>query len=208
MRLKIKFAKTEAMRYTSHLDLQRTWERTLRRARLPLAYSQGFNPHPKINLGAALPLGFTSQGEMIEIWLEEQVPLQEIESTLTPVLPPGLQVQDIQETETRFPKLQTLIQSTKYAVNLSQPIPELAARSKELLSKSSIIRQRRVKKKLKDYDLRPLIHELIAKGDNQLHMHLSALPGATGRPDEVLKALEIDPLSAHIHRLEIIQKDA
>jgi len=208
MRLKITFAKTKAMRYTSHLDLQRTWERTLRRARLPLAYSQGFNPHPKINLGAALPLGFTSQGEMIEVWLEEQVPLREIESTLTPVLPPGLKIQEIQETETRLPKLQTSIQSTKYLVNLSQPIPELTKRIDELLSHSSIIRQRRVKKKRKDYDLRPLILGLVAEGDDRLHMHLSTLPGATGRPDEVLKALDIDPLTAHIHRSTIIQKDS
>ncbi|MBC8508013.1 MAG: DUF2344 domain-containing protein [Anaerolineales bacterium] len=206
MRLKITFAKTEAMRYTSHLDLQRTWERTLRRARLPLAYSQGFNPHPKINLGAALPLGFTSQDEMIEVWLEEQVPLKEIESTLTPALPPGIKIQVIQESELRVPKLQTLIQSTIYAVELSHPLPALSDRIGKLLSQSSIIRQRRVKKKLREYDLRPLILDLHSEGEDKLQMHLSALPGATGRPDEVLKALDIDPLTAHIHRSEIILK--
>ncbi len=207
MRLKITFAKTEAMRYTSHLDMQRTWERTLRRAQLPLAYSQGFNPHPKINLGAALPLGFTSQDEMIEVWLEEQVPLGEIESTLTPALPPGLQIRNIEETELRYPKLQTLIQSTKYSVLLSQPIPDLGDRIVDLLSQSNIIRQRRVKKKIREYDLRPLILDLDYDGDDKLHMHLSALPGATGRPDEVLKALDIDPLTAHIHRLELLLEE-
>ncbi len=207
MRLKIIFSKTEAMRYTSHLDLQRTWERTLRRARLPLAYSQGFNPHPKINLGAALPLGFTSQDEMIEVWLEEQIPLREIESALTPVLPPGLKVQEILETELRSPKLQTLIQSTIYTAKLSQPVLDLDERLDALLSQSSIIRQRRVKKKLREYDLRPLILELQSEKDDVLHMHLSALPGATGRPDEVLQSLQIDPLSAHIHRSKIVLKD-
>ncbi len=59
-RLRLTFAKTAAMRYTGHLDLHTTWERTLRRARLPLAYSQGFHPQPKIQLASALPLGFTS----------------------------------------------------------------------------------------------------------------------------------------------------
>jgi len=207
MRLKIIFSKTEAMRYTSHLDLQRTWERTLRRARLPLAYSQGFNPHPKINLGAALPLGFTSQDEMIEVWLEEQIPLREIASALPPVLPPGLKVQEILETELRSPKLQTLIQSTIYTAKLSQPVLDLDERLDALLSQSSIIRQRRVKKKLREYDLRPLILELQSEKDDVLHMHLSALPGATGRPDEVLQSLQIDPLSAHIHRSKIVLKD-
>ena len=66
IRLRIVFAKTEAMRYTSHLDLHRTWERTIRRANLPLAYSQGYNPHPRINLASALPLGFTSDCEVVE----------------------------------------------------------------------------------------------------------------------------------------------
>lgn len=207
MRLKITFAKTQAMRYTSHLDLQRTWERTLRRARLPLAYSQGFNPHPKINLGAALPLGFTSQDEMIEVWLEEQVPLEEIGSALTPVLPPGLEVRSILQTELRSPKLQSLIQSTRYFVKLSQPVHDLGERVAELLSQSEIIRQRRVKKKLKKYDLRPLILALQSESENELNLHLSALPGATGRPDEVLRALDIDPLSAHIHRSEIILQE-
>ncbi len=200
MRIKIAFSKTEAMRYTSHLDLQRTWERTLRRAQLPLAYSQGFNPHPKINLGAALPLGFTSDAEIIEVWLEEQAPLREIESALTPVLPPGLKVQDIQETERRVPKLQNLIQSTKYQVKLAESTPDLAERVADLLSKTSIIRQRRGK----EYDLRPLILALENEEERHLQMHLRAQPGATGRPDEVLLALDIDPLSAHIHRSEII----
>jgi len=204
MRLKITFSKTEAMRYTSHLDTQRTGARTLRRARLPLAYSQGFNPHPKINLGSALPLGFTSQGEMIEVWLKEQISLREIEASLTPALPPGLKVQEIEETELRSPKVQNLIQSTKYAAILLEVVPDLAARVSNLLGQSNIIRERRSK----EYDLRPLILALRSEGKQTLHMHLGALPGATGRPDEVLLALGINPHEAHIQRSEIILKDA
>ena len=191
------------MRYTSQLDLQRTWERTLRRARLPLAYSQGFNPHPKINLGSALPLGFTSQGEIIEVWLEEQVPLGEIEASLTPVLPPGLNVHDIQESEIHSPKIQTLIQSTQYSAKLREPIPGLEARVADLLSQSKLVRERRGK----EYDLRPLILSLWSEGERHLDMHLSALPSATGRPDEVLLALGINPHDAHIERTKIILRE-
>ena len=61
------------MRFTGHLDLHRAWERTFRRAGLPLAYSQGFNPHPRLNLASALPLGFTSEGEVIDVWLEQDL---------------------------------------------------------------------------------------------------------------------------------------
>ena len=201
MRIRITFEKTEAMRYTSHLDLQRTWERTLRRAQLPLAYSQGFSPHPKINLGAALPLGFTSQAEIIEVWLEEQFTLQEIEATLTPALPPGLVVTHMEETELRSPKVQNLIQSTQYKVSLSESQPKLGQQVSELMQKTSLMRERRKKQ----YDLRPLIKALQVNDEgNQIEMHLSALPGATGRPDEVLRALEINPHEVNVHRTAII----
>lgn len=189
------------MRYTSHLDLQRTWERTLRRARLPLAYSQGFNPHPKINLGSALPLGFTSEAEIIEVWLEEQMNLEDIEAALTPVLPPGLEVSNIEETELRSPKIQNLIQTTKYKVSLPDPQKELSSKVSEVMAQTALLRERRGK----EYDLRPLITELSsnAAGD-QIEMHLRARPGATGRPDEVLLALGIEPLSVHVHRTDIL----
>jgi radical SAM-linked protein len=70
MRIQITFSKTGAMRFTGHLDLHRAWERTFRRAALPLAYSQGYNPRPKMNLASALPLGFTSECEVIDVRLE------------------------------------------------------------------------------------------------------------------------------------------
>jgi len=90
MRIQVIFSKTDHMRYTSHLDVHRTWERTLRRARLPLAYSQGFNKRPKINLAAALPLGFTSSCEIVEFWLDGDPSKNEIESRLKEAAPPGI----------------------------------------------------------------------------------------------------------------------
>ncbi len=96
IRLRITFAKTPAMRFTGHLDLHRAWERTFRRAGLPLAYSEGFNPHPRLNLASALPLGFTGQGEVIDAWLEQDLPLPEIQAALQRALPPGFQVAQIE----------------------------------------------------------------------------------------------------------------
>ena len=81
-RVRICFAKTDAMRFIGNLDLFKAWERACRRAGLPLAYSQGYNPQPKLNLASALPLGFTSQAELIDIWLEQPLPLEAIESGL------------------------------------------------------------------------------------------------------------------------------
>ena len=66
MRVRITFSKQGALRFIGHLDLHRLWERAMRRANLPLTYSQGFHPQPKISLAAALPLGFSSRGEVLD----------------------------------------------------------------------------------------------------------------------------------------------
>ena len=89
MRVRITFSKTPAMRYTGHLDLHRAWERAFRRAGLPLAYSQGFHPGPRLNLACALPLGFTSECEIVDAWLDGDLALSEIETALTGALPPA-----------------------------------------------------------------------------------------------------------------------
>src|SRR5512145_2496762 len=106
MRIRITFAKTTAMRYTGHLDLYRTWERTMRRARLPLAYTQGFRPHPRINLASALPLGFTGEREVVDIWLEQELPVDHIVEALQDASPPGLQVLEVESLDAKAPTLQ------------------------------------------------------------------------------------------------------
>ena len=73
MRLRITFSKSGTLRYTGHLDLQSIWERTVRRAGLPLAYTQGFHPSPKIQIASALPLGFIGSAEIVDVWLQDNV---------------------------------------------------------------------------------------------------------------------------------------
>ncbi|HEX9030091.1 MAG TPA: TIGR03936 family radical SAM-associated protein, partial [Anaerolineales bacterium] len=190
MRLRITFAKTEEMRYTGHLDLHRTWERIFRRAGLPLAYSQGYHPQPRINLAAALPLGFTSQAEIADIWLEESLPLEQISKVLNQALPPGLQLIGIQDVPTTLPSLQTQVAAAEYSVKLLDPIDQLDDRLQEILNAVSLPRERRSK----SYDLRPLILGLERQPNDPqgrpcLCMRLAAEEGATGRPEEVLAAL-------------------
>ncbi len=205
MRLRIHFAKTEAMRYTGHLDLHRAWERTLRRAGLPLAYSQGFRPHPRINLGCALPLGFTSQDEVVDIWLELSNPIQEIETALQSTLPPGIQLQTLAIIDEKEPTLQTQLQAAEYQLTLLEAIPELDSRLREVCLAESLLRQRRGKA----YDLRPLILDLRRLADDEngqqrLLAVLSAREGATGRPEEVVLALGGDPTLTRVQRTRLI----
>ena len=205
MRIRLTFSKTEAMRYTGHLDLHRTWERTLRRACLPLAYSQGFHPQPRLNLACALPLGFTSQCEVLDAWLETDLPLAEIATSLNPALPPGLLIQDIAEVDGRGPALQTQVQSADFIITLLDAPPDLDERLVGLLSAAQILRQRRGK----PYDLRPLIEKLEhlptpAGAQQQLSTRLAAREAATGRPEELLAALDIPFEKTRVHRTGLV----
>jgi radical SAM-linked protein len=201
-RYRIKFSKTQAMRFTSHLDLHRAWERTFRRAEMPLTYSQGYNPRPKINLASALPLGFTSCCELIDVWFDEALPEQDILARLRQAAPPGIQVTEVQQIDLRQNALQQSLIAAEYQAFIDEDLStnDLAQKAEALLSQDSIPRRRRGK----DYDLRPLIETLTAfsNEDDQplLEMKLTALEGATGRPDEVLEALGLDPLAARIER--------
>lgn len=202
MRIRVTFSKTDHMRYTGHLDLHRAWERTLRRARLPLAYSQGFNPRPKINLAAALPLGFTSDCELVEFWLDGDHPEAEIESRLKEAAPPGIEVQRVETVDPQTPKIPNLIESAEFQATLPEPIPDLAARVTNLLAAETLERERRGK----TYDLRPLIEALQARDGRHLDLRLAARANATGRPEEVIEALGIDPLATRVHRTALLLK--
>ncbi|MGE5224119.1 MAG: TIGR03936 family radical SAM-associated protein [Omnitrophica WOR_2 bacterium] len=204
MRLRITYSKTDAMRYTGNLDLHRAWERTFRRANLPLAYSQGFHPQPRINLASALPLGFTSDGEVADIWLEKDPPLQEIRAALEQALPPGILIHSIEEVDNQAPSLQTQVQSAEYIVILLENPSGLEQRIADLLRLKNIPRQRRDKA----YDLRPLILDVQrmpddARGYSRLKMRLLSQDGATGRPEEVLAAMDIQPETARVHRTRL-----
>ncbi|MCD4803916.1 MAG: TIGR03936 family radical SAM-associated protein [Anaerolineales bacterium] len=202
-RFRIYFSKTEQMRFTSHLDLVLTWERTFRRAGLPLSYSEGFSPRPVMNMAAPLPLGFTSTGEIGDFWLSDVLSLSEFHPDLKKSLPPGLLIQETEEIEDIFgPKLPTLVTAASYLIILDAKSPDLPEKIENLLNSASVIRDR----KGKTYDLRPLIQELNCdiSSPSKLQMTLSALPGATGRPDEILAALELPATGTNICRTEIV----
>ena len=209
MRIRITFTKQGALRYIGHLDLHRVWERALRRADLPISYSQGFHPQPKMSLAAALPLGFSSRAEVIDVRLNEEIPTEEIFSRLKDNLPPDIKVTDVKSVDERLPALQTQVLSAAYDVHLTEPVigSELTRKVEALMQAESIIRERRGK----TYDLRPLVEMLSvitqADGTIWLKMTLAAREGATGRPEEVLTMLEIEPETARVERTRLIFRE-
>src|SRR6266545_641178 len=143
MRIRITFIKQGALRYTGHLDLHRLWERAARRAELPLAYSQGFHPQPKMNMAAALPLGFSSRCEVMDMKLEHDIPLDDLPTRLNATLPSGLQVVDIEQVDERAPALQTQVVSAEYEVTLTEAVgrSELKRRIDSVIKAASIRRE-------------------------------------------------------------------
>lgn len=214
MRIRITFAKQGPLRYTGHLDLHKLWERAARRAELPLAYSQGFHPQPKMNMAAALPLGFSSRCEVLDLKLEHEIRLDGLREELQGTLPAGIQVLNVESADERAPALQTQVASAEYEVTLTETVDvaELKRKIDSVMESESIIRERRGK----TYDLRPLIEGLqILESDGlpsaqerapaiQILMRLAAHEGATGRPEEVLEVLDIAFEETRIERTRLI----
>ena len=216
MRIRITFAKQGPLRYTGHLDLHKLWERAARRAELPLAYSQGFHPQPKMNIAAALPLGFSSRCEVMDMKLEHEIQLEGLREKLQQTLPTGIQVLHVESADERAPALQTQVTSAEYQVTLTGSIDESELKRKidSVMESESIIRERRGK----TYNLRPLIERLAltpapslrsasqspdGRGE-KIFMRLAAREGATGRPEEVLDALGIAFEETRIERTNLI----
>jgi radical SAM-linked protein len=213
MRLRITFSKQGVLRYTGHLDLHKILERSIRRAGLPLAYSQGYHPQPKLNLAAALPLGFSSQAEVMDIWLNETV--EDAASALQANVPPGLAILQAEPVDERAPALQTQVIAAEYEVEITEADfgAGLTEKIASLMEAESIPRERRKKQ----YDLRPLIEQLSltpgplpspqgaprGRGE-KIFMRLTAREGATGRPEEVLDVLGIPLEATRIERTRLI----
>ncbi len=207
MRIRIDYAKSDLLRYTSNLDMQRSWERTLRRAHLPVAYSQGFHPQPRINQAAALPLGFTSRQEIVDVWFDQALPVEEVDAALRRAAPPGVEITSVVEVDGHEPSIQTRVLAAEYTVTFTGPVEfaDLQLRAASFLSAETCLRQRREK----TYDLRPLVEDLRCletdpPGQPALWMRLSAREAANGRPDEVVSALGFSPESARIERTRLI----
>lgn len=213
-RFRLTFAIGGPMRYVSHLDTMRTWERTIRRARLPLAYTQGFSPHPRIALAAPLPVGIEGERELMDLWLDAPTTPGDAVRALNDAAPPGLEVVSIEEVDDRLPSLQSQLATARYRVRLdasqlSLDRPELARRLDELLALDQLDWEEQRGEKVRRYDLRATIIDLaLDEGGATLRMHLSLEEGRTGRPAQVLRALDLDAGVPQIVRTEVALRDA
>jgi radical SAM-linked protein len=194
--LRFRFTKLGKIRWTSHRDIARMWERALRRTRVPVAYSGGFSPRPKISFGLALPTGGESLAEYLDIDLADAVAVGGLPERLSAALPHGLDVVTVGEADGQV-SLQQDVTSCSWEISLSSSA-DLAARIDDALAAPALVVSRERKGHTTQDDIRPAIKQL-AGDDGQLVCELATQPRGV-RPAELLGALGIEPTTASVRR--------
>ena len=209
-RLRIKFSRGDEVKYISHLDLMRFWERALRRAEVPLAYSEGFSPHPRISLAAPLPVGTTSEAELMDIFLQKRISLHSFMQTIGQQLSSGVDISETKEVPLRVPSLQSQLRYAEYYVEVkADKKPEEVQQALYALLEAESLPWYHVRDtEVRHYDLRALIDDiwLITWQDSQcaLGMRLRTDNRGTGRPEQVTAALGLSHHPDRIHRTGLI----
>lgn len=218
-RVRVYYAKGEAIKFISHHDEFRLWERTLRRADLPLLYKQGFNPQPHIQFAAPLGVGITGAHEIIDFTFSPPVALETISALLAAKLPPGVTLVGLEEIPLKAEALQNLVIGADYTILIYADPGELAedllqARIATFLATPVIWRERERKGERYTYNLRPLVFELRYDGydaageAHRIFLRVQQRAGATGRPDEVVDALGFDDFARTLRRDRLYFADA
>ena len=210
MRLRITFSKGRQLKYISHLDLALTWTRALRRAGVPLAYSQGYNPQAKTQLASGLPLGYTGAAEVLDVIFTDRMAPEEFIGCVDPTLPEGLSIASAEEVPLKAPSPQSALRQAVYRVTVETSLTEveLNRRVANLIASDQLEQQRVRKGRVEAFDLRPLVDDvrLEAIGDGQavFFMRLSAGQHGNVRPDAVLAALGLEDAFAQVERTRLL----
>lgn len=188
-RLRIRYAKRGRLRFTSHRDFSRAFERALVRVRLPMAYSSGFNPHPRISYAGAAPTGAASEAEYVEIGLAEVVDPAAVHSALAEALPDGLDVLEV--VESAGGSLADRLEASSWLIDLVAPYDETAAAVAAFLAADEVPVERMTKKGLRQFDCRGAVVSLEAEpagsGSRLLLLLRHGTPAV--RPDDVIAGL-------------------
>ncbi|MEO5664904.1 MAG: TIGR03936 family radical SAM-associated protein [Nocardioides sp.] len=189
-RLRVRYAKRGRLRFTSHRDFSRAFERAVFRARIPMAYSSGFNPHPRMSYAGAAPTGSASEAEYLEIALAQVLVPSEVHALLDEALPPGLDILEV--VESPGGSLADRLEASRWRIDLSVPAAELQAAVKAFSDADEVLVERMTKKGLREFDARGAVLSVMASGaEGELaRLDLVLRHGVPAvRPDDVLTAL-------------------
>jgi len=167
MRMVAVFEKGERIRHIGHLDIQRSVQRGLRRSGLPVAYSNGFNPHILITFASALSTGACGKREIMDVTMAEEVSEEEFLTRMNKAMPPEMQLSEARAVDQKHPSLMATLRAAKYDLLIrdAEQAEKLIAAIPAMMGKENIPAMRKTKTALKECDIKPLIHEL--KGEGQ-----------------------------------------
>jgi len=188
-RLRIRYAKRGRLRFTSHRDFSRAFERAVFRARVPMAYSSGFHPHPRISYAGAAPTGSASEAEYLEIALAEVQDPAAIHALLDEALPDGLDVLEV--VESPGGSLADLLEASHWLVDVAADPATVEPAVASFLGTESVLVERMTKKGLREFDCRAAVVSMTVgprEGGSRVDLVLRhAVPAV--RPDDVLSGL-------------------
>lgn len=198
MLIRMQFRKTREGRFLSHLDLMHTWERVIRRSRLPLAFSQGFNPHPKINFASACAVGTTSDGEYMDMELTEDMPLTQVKAALDQAMPPAFEVTALKVVQGKTPSLMSIITRARYQLWLEFVAEVTQAQLDDAVEQFwrreevIVYRYKKNSKDKKPVNIRPGVYQIELRAErNHATLQILVQSGNEGnvRPEEVAYGL-------------------
>ncbi len=196
-RLRVRFSKHGKVRFTSHRDVARIWERSLRRARVPVAYSAGFSPRPKIAYGLALPTGYSSDAEYLDVEVDPVwaagIGNETLVGALTASLPTGMTALAAVELASGEPSLQHAVTSCTWRIDAAGADAREASEAvSRAMDGGELLVQRERKGRLSIDDIRPAVHAVEVQGNItdgvRLTAELATQPRAV-RPAELLASL-------------------
>lgn len=169
--IRIKFVRGEEVKYISHLDMMKAFERAIRRSGLPISYSKGFNPHPQMVFGLPLSVGVTSDAEYADFELEEDIDAEQFMNVLNSQLPKGLKIVDSKEKKTKKNVMSEISRASYRVIILCKSkigINEINCKISEFLKKQEIIIKKRTKNRIKDTNIRQMIFLMEACSTNEI----------------------------------------
>ena len=190
MRMIAEFEKMGRMSWFSHLDLQNTMQRALRRAQLPVAYSQGFNPHVLISFATALSVGCQSRGEVMEVEMAGEISPEEFAEKLNACLPDGLKVRRCAPVPDSAPALMAKVAEAGY--DITAPNTDLTQAVEAFLKAEEVMVEKRSKTKTRLVNIRPMVHEITCAfdgKDSRLSMVLEQTNANALKVELVMQAL-------------------
>jgi radical SAM-linked protein len=217
MKARLKFTKMGPMKFIGHLDLQRLFQRCIRRSHLPIEYSKGFNPHQYLYFALPLPLGATSEGEYLDMTLTDELEPEEIKNSLNAYLPEGINIQEVYILSDEMAVGMAAVDAAEYKIFIDKktvPLHFMDAVN-NFFNQSEILAEKQGKKGIKEVNIKEMIHEYtLDENDEQWIITLLLATGSKTnlKPETVIQQiyrdnnLEYKDCRVHIHRINIYSR--